>query len=107
MTKAGSIAGTLLGLVCVVSAATGVAAPVTGLAALVGPVLLAAAVMAWRGHLVGQITLSVSGLLLLARFLPIYFQTSRLWPDVPVILLGSFTFGLSVLGILLDRYSSS
>jgi uncharacterized membrane protein (UPF0136 family) len=109
MTRAAAVMGALL---AVVSIAGGIQAYAQwgggrSLAAglVGGAVLGAGAVLTWRRVAWAQIGLSVLGLLYLARFLPHFFITKHFWPDLPLLLLGSFTVGLGVLGFMLDRYS--
>jgi hypothetical protein len=45
-------------------------------------------------------------LVLLALFLVAYFRTYRLWPALALVILSSTTFGLGLLGLVLDRYRS-
>jgi hypothetical protein len=103
MSRGASVFGFLLG---VVSVAAGLRADSvsTGWGVGAGILLLALVVFAWRGHLLAQGAMSALGLVLLARFLPVYFQTPGTWWVLALVILGSITFGLGVLGVLLDRY---
>lgn len=74
--------------------------PVIGL----GGLLMVLAVLGFRGNSWALGLMSFLGLVAMARALPIYFQTTELWPYVAFILGGSLTLGLGVLGILLDRF---
>ncbi len=109
MTRAAAVMGSLLALV---SIAGGILAYtrwgserslIAGLAG--GVVLMVLAVLTERRTAWAQIILSGLGLLYLARFLPHFFQTHMFWPDLPLLFLGSFTAGLGVLGLMLDRYT--
>jgi hypothetical protein len=51
-----------------------------------------------------QVLLSLVGLALLGRFLPEYFRTTQMWPFLAVIVLGSGTFGIGILGALIEGY---
>ncbi len=108
MTRASAWVGLVLGLIAL---GTGLQEIVAGrnamslLAGVVaGIVLLATAMLTLRGRAWAQIVMSAVGLALLARHVPPYFQTYRPWPGLAMILLGSFTFGLGILGLMLDRY---
>ncbi len=93
-----SLVGGVLGYVRADSSASLIAGSVAGLLLLVtGYVTLGRS--GWA-----QIVMSLVGLVLLARFLPVYFQTTAVWPALVLVALGSFTFGLGILGFVLDRY---
>jgi hypothetical protein len=62
------------------------------------------AVFTLRKRRWAQILLSFAGLALVGRFLPVYFQTAQMWPFLAVVVLGSATFGIGILGALLDAY---
>ncbi len=108
MTRAAALVGALLGIVTVIggireySLDGAVPILVEGLA--VGAVLVITAFLTWRRTGWAQIVMSVLGLLVLGRYLPHFFRSGRFWPDLPLLLLGSFTFGLGILGLMLDRY---
>ncbi len=76
--------------------------PVIGL----GGLLMVLAVLGFLGNRWGQGLMSFLGLVAMVWALPIFFQTTEFWPNVPFILGGSFTLGLGVLGIMLDRFGS-
>lgn len=107
MTRASAWVGLVLGLIAL---GTGLQEIVAGrnatslFAVAAGIVLLATATLTLRGRAWAQIVMSAVGLALLARHVPPYFQTYRPWPGLAMILLGSFTFGLGILGWMLDRY---
>jgi uncharacterized membrane protein (UPF0136 family) len=111
MTRASAWVGIVLGLITLGTGLQEFAtarSPLTLLAGvLAGIVLLAMAALTLRGRAWAQIVMSGVGLLLLARHVPPYFQTYRPWPGLAILLLGSFTFGLGILGMLLDRYQAS
>ncbi len=104
MTRAAGITGMLLGAIALVWGLTtgaGSAAMVEGVA--VGGVVLVLSALTLLRTVWAEIVLAAAGLAVLSRFLPHYFQTYRMWPDLPLLLLGSFTFGLALLGLLMDR----
>jgi uncharacterized membrane protein (UPF0136 family) len=111
MTRASAWVGIVLGLIALASGVQEIAAA-RGLAPLLfgvvaGIVLLVMGALTLRGRAWAQIVMSAVGLVLLARHLPPYFRTYRPWPALAIILLGSFTFGLAILGMMLDRYQAS
>jgi hypothetical protein len=110
MTRTSAWIGFVLGLVCLATAVQeavrSAGTPSIVVPAVAGLALLVGAAMTFRRRMPGQVLMSVLGLVLLARYLPHYFQTYRPWPALVVILLGSFTFGFGILGMLLDRYAT-
>ena len=108
MTRASSFIGLLTGAVSLAGGIMGyaragsTASLIAGLA--VGLVLLVTAGLALRRTGWPQLVMSIAGLVLLGRFLPVYFQTAAVWPALVMVALGSFTFGFGILGFILDRY---
>jgi uncharacterized membrane protein (UPF0136 family) len=111
MTRASAWVGIVLGLIALGSGVQEIAAAWSPasllLGVIAGIVLLVMGALTLRGRVWAQIVMSAVGLVLLARHLPPYFQTYRPWPALAIILLGSFTFGLAILGTLLDGYQAS
>ena len=111
MTRASAWVGIVLGLIVLGTGLQDVAAarsPMWLLAGvLAGIFLLVTGVLILRGRARAQVAMSLVALGLMARHLPGYFQTYRPWPGLAIILLGSFAFGLGILGVLLDRYGAS
>ncbi len=103
MSRGASVFGFLLGVVSVAAGLRGDGVPM-GWGVGAGVLLLVLAILVWRGHGLAQGAMSALGLVLLARFLPVYFQTPGSWWVLALVILGSITLGLGVLGILLDRY---
>lgn len=108
MTRASAWVGIVLGLIALGTGLQDLAAARNAMSLLAGVlagiVLLTMAALTLRGRVWAQIVMSGVGLLLLARHVPPYFRTYRPWPALAILLLGSFTFGLGILGMLLDRY---
>lgn len=71
-----------------------------------GAALVVLSLLTIRKRRWAQVLLSLGGLSVLGWFLPVYFRTSQMWPYLALIILGSSTFGLAVLGVLLDAYDS-
>ena len=109
MTRFAAMIGLLLGAVTAVGGVLGyvsagsLASLIAGLG--LGLAALVFAGLTLRGRGFALIGLSVVALLLLGRFLPVYFQTYQVWPHLVLIALASLTFGLGLLGYLLDRYT--
>jgi uncharacterized membrane protein (UPF0136 family) len=59
---------------------------------------------AWRHmtwlHLAGL----VAAFFLLGRFVPAYFQRERFFPEFVMVILSAITFGIALLGLVLDNY---
>ena len=109
MSKAGALLMVLLALVTGVGAWVGfqagsTASLVTG--GVCGVLLLAGGHGAWRGitalHILGLAT----AFFLLGRFLPAYFQQERFFPEFLMVILSAVTFGIALLGFVLDRYKT-
>ena len=110
MTRASGVTGLLLGGMLLVLGFLGIRDGSTTLAVswFAGTLLVwLTAVQTHRGSAKAQGIMSLLGLLLLARLLPIHFQSGLSWPVLAAIIFASITFGLGILGILLDRYSTS
>jgi hypothetical protein len=104
MSRVACFLGFSLGVFSVVTGILGGPELMARLVIVFGGLLMVVSVLAFRGCPIAQGVMSFFGLLALARSLPIFFQTTELWPNVPFILGGSLTMGLGVLGILLDRF---
>lgn len=72
-----------------------------------GAVFLALALGTLGGRRWAPVFLGLAGLSTLGWSLPTYFRTSAMWPYLALIILGSATFGLSILGVLLRGYPAS
>ena len=108
MTRSAVWMGAATGVVCLLGGLQGYLGAGSGVSlvvgTLVGAVLLAASVLTRRGSGWGQVLLTAVALLLLGGFLVAYFQTYRIWPPLVMVGLASLTFGLGLLGLVLDRY---
>ena len=107
MSRIACFFGFSLGVFSVVAGILGGPDLMARLVIVFGVLLVVVSVLAFRGCPIAQGVMSFFGLLAMARALPIFFQTTELWPNVPFILGGSFTMGLGVLGLLLDRVDAS
>jgi hypothetical protein len=76
--------------------------PVTG--AGMALLVLVLAIQSWRRRPKASIGLILAVLPVLTRSLVAFFETARLWPHVPIIVLSSGVFGLGLLGAFLDRF---
>jgi hypothetical protein len=79
----------------------------SGAALALGFAVFLCAAFAARGSGVGQLILLGLSLAVLAWQLPIYFSTYRPWPGLVFVALASGTFGIGLLGYLLDRHPGS
>ena len=108
MTRASALVGMLCGAVSLVGGILGFARAGSTASLIAGGVagilLLITGMLTWRRIGWAQMVMSLVGLALLGRFLPVYFKTYAVWPALVLVALGSFTFGLGILGFLLDRY---
>jgi len=105
MTRAAAVTGWLVALVALLR--TGLhpgGGPWETVAEVAAAGVLAAAWLTWRRRLGGQLALAVLTLFLCVRYLAIYSQVNNIWPALTIILLASITFGLTLLGLLLDRF---
>ena len=110
MTRAAGISGLLLGAVLLILGVLEIrnVGPASVIFWLVSALLvLLTAARTLGGSAGAQVVMSLLGLLLLARLLPIHFHSGLSWPVLAAIILASITFGLGILGILLDRYAAS
>jgi hypothetical protein len=105
VTRISLLSGALLGLVLLASGLLSARVGSARALDLAGGLLLLGTV-AWgtRGSVAARVVMSVAACLLLARFLPPYFQTYRAWPGLVIVLLATLTMGFGVLGVLLDTY---
>jgi hypothetical protein len=107
MRTASALLGLLLAAVCVAGTFVPGKEGIT-LSGLEGPGVAAAlavlAVFALKRRRWAQILLSLGGLALLGRFLPVYFRTTQMWPFLAVIILSSATFGIGILGSLIEGF---
>jgi uncharacterized membrane protein (UPF0136 family) len=69
-----------------------------------GAAVVLGSILTLRGSRGGQVVMTGLGLLLLTLFLAAYFRTYRLWPTLVLVILATLTFGLGLLGLILDRY---
>lgn len=107
MTRASVLVGLLLGVVSILGGVLGYAkGSAASLYAGVGSgvLLLAFGWLTLRGMRWAHAVVLLVALGLLGRFLPAYFQEPRVWPSLTLIALAAVTFGLGVLGFVLDRY---
>lgn len=104
MSRIACVFGFSLGVFSVVIGLLGDSVLARQLVIGLGGLLMVLAVLGFRGNSWALGLMSFLGLVAMARALPIYFQTTELWPYVAFILGGSLTLGLGVLGILLDRF---
>lgn len=109
MTRVGAWVGVVTGSVLVGVEILGARAGggwMAGLAIALGVVVLAGSVLTLRGVRGGQVVLIGVALVLLGAGLVVYYRTYRLWPELVLVILASVTFGLAILGLVLDRYRS-
>ena len=111
MTRIAGWSGLVLGIACLAGGLQGflgagsTVSLVTGIVA--GGILLwSSARTARGGRLAPGIMVGVA-FLIMAGFIAAYFQTYRFWPPLVMVILGCLTFGLGVLGLVLDRYQPS
>ena len=108
MTRASGILGMLLGLVSIIGGVLGfvradsTASLLAGVG--VGLAVLVSAFFALQRRFPAQVALLVLAFALLGRFVPAYFMKPLVWPSLVMIALSSITFGLGLLGVVLDRY---
>jgi hypothetical protein len=107
MTRVASWIGLIGGAVAVAVGLGGVIQQPGGghaFTAISGFFLAGGAILSLRGLRWGQILMCVLGLVLLVRYIPSYFMTYHVWPDLVLVALGTFTLGLGTLGFILDRF---
>ena len=108
MTRAGAWLGLALGIGATLAAWTGYRAGRGGIAAIVAAVavlvVLPAAGTVLAGRRGAAPVLALGALILLGRFMPLYYEAPGVWPSLAIIALATATFGFAVLGTVLDRY---
>lgn len=105
MSRAAVVTGVLLAVVTLVRQRSGLFLGPWATASTVAALgILAVGWPVWRHRLGGQIALAALAVFLCVRHLSIYFHVNNIWPALAIILLASITFGLSLLGILMDRF---
>lgn len=104
MTRAAAVAGWLLAVVTLVRDGLHPGGPWETACLVAAAGVLAAGWLTWRRRAGGQVILVVLAFFLCVRYLSIYFHSNKMWPTLAIILLGSITLGLALLGLLLDRF---
>ncbi len=100
MTRTAVVFGLILGLALAVWGVR------SGEPTLLAPaaVLVLASLGTAAGNRVAHMALCLVAVILLGRFLVLFFREQALWPAVPGVGLAMFTFGFGVLGLAIDRY---